>query len=213
MGAGLYHGVARMLAKRSKDAYAKAFRTAVEVINVSSGHVVSMLDDGVDSSGAPVRGRVHLQKKLAMRDEAGDPIFVLGECIQQGGEPKYVFREFPRHMIGWDTGQSFVWPIGGDTEKERPPASTPITAIARTARDMSVDPRFAGKTLGDKALANRRAHEAREREQQEQRLAGLTPHMVMPPELATMMKSLGEAAAQAQARASTRSREVAGAAR
>ncbi len=191
-----------MLVRRKKPAWFHANRTAVEVVNISSGHTFPMLDDGVNEAGEPVRGRVHLIKKLSMRDEAGDPLFALGECVGEGDAARYVFNGFPDHMRKWDSGGAIKWPLFSDdeeqqVEKARPESNVKVCSLAGRMDQMSNDPAFKGKTLGEKTLANRRAHEASEVALREEHARRSTPSMNMPPELVAMTKSLAVLADQA----------------
>lgn len=169
------------LAKRS-PLYAPAFKTAIEVVNMNSGHVVSFFDDGVDENGLPVRGREGLLTKISMRDEDGDPVFVLGERAGDG----YKFSGWPAPRSDEDikndrSHKPYVHTVEADRE-----ARVKVSAIARTVDDPSNNRKY--KTLGDKAVARRKAHEAEEKRIADDRRAGRTPQVVLPPELADLVK-------------------------
>lgn len=150
------------MALKKRKRHQRAFEHAFEMVNLLSGHVISWNDDGCDKSGNPGHQRTSCFRKIDdMRDVDGDPVFAL-----PGEVPDFI--RGPLH----------------DGRAQRKLS----TALAKLS-DPSRNPKY--KTLGDKAKANKKAHEEREREQAANSIFGSR----MPPAIQAMMDSMAAAVA------------------
>ena len=168
------HQVAFLKQKRKR--HQAAFLTQFAIVNMNSGNVITFHDDGCMQDGSPNQQRTAALRKAKMRDEDGDPIFILPD------------NEVPEFILEWDRGGTRSDGAGGYKHFE--PAQDPLSILLMRPRDPSRSDKY--KTLGEK-LEARKAEYARE----QRRVSAILQHggAQLPPGV----QALADALVQAQA--------------